>query len=338
MLLSGAEDSLRMRFLQDLLDQASGGDDFDLETFVGDASNPSQWLASAGTAPFLSPRRTVVVRNVLRADPKDFNPSPLPDTALLILVADDETGDSERQRKLDSTRTAWNKKIPTADGIVLDFAIDAKQISEAIRDEAGARGKKVSPRAAELLREMCGGSLSRSMEELEKLVLFASDAGEIRESDIRAVAVASPEWNIFGLIDAITRGDTGASLRQLQILAASNSKVEDVAFSTIFPLMSTQLKMIWQARACIEAGVTVANAPESLTSTFLERPNFAKEQEWKRNRAMATARTLDFDALTKCFTAMSDADARLKGQLPAFSNRETLDRMVLEMVEAVAKR
>ena len=45
-LLSGDEYVPRARTLQTLLEKASGGDDFDLETFVADSSGPTQWFAS----------------------------------------------------------------------------------------------------------------------------------------------------------------------------------------------------------------------------------------------------------------------------------------------------
>ena len=51
---------------------------------------------------------------------------------------------------------------------------------------------------------------------------------------------------------------------------------------------------------------------------------------------MQTARKLDFGAQTKCLQALADADARMKGQLASFSGIETLERMVLQMIEAVA--
>src|SRR5947209_4106815 len=244
-----------MRALRELIEKSAEGDEFDLETFIADASNASQWLASAGTTPFLSPKRTVVVRNILRNnDHKEFSPGQLPETALLILVADDEGGDEDKKKRLETVRKGWESAVTKAKGIVFDFAIDPKQVQEQIREFAEKEKKKMTPRAAELLREMCGGSLSRSLEELEKVIVYAN-ADEIKESDIRAVTIPSPEWNIFKLIDAITRAETGEALRQLQVMVGTNAKIEDVVFRSIFPLLTSQLETIWQARVCIEAGV-----------------------------------------------------------------------------------
>ncbi len=192
-LLSGEEYVPRARTLQLVVEKASAGDDFDLETFVADASGPTQWFAAAGTAPFLSPRRTVVVRNLLRSDAhKDFRPESLPDTALVVLVADEEGGDSDRQRKFDNARKAWEKTVASSGGSVLAFKVDPKELIGAIRAEAESLGKKMSDRAAEALRDMTGGSLSRAQEELEKLALYVGHEAQIREQDVREAAVASP--------------------------------------------------------------------------------------------------------------------------------------------------
>jgi hypothetical protein len=66
-MLSGDEENPRRRSLTALMDAARpGGDDYDLETVEAESSPPHQWIASAGTTPFLAERRTVVVRHLLR--------------------------------------------------------------------------------------------------------------------------------------------------------------------------------------------------------------------------------------------------------------------------------
>src|SRR5258708_539198 len=102
-LISGDESALRRLALERIL-AAVGiqADDFDLQTFEGD-SDPIDWTAAAGTSPFLADRRVVIVRHLLRCDPdraKGGVLKGLPKSALLILLADDENGDEDRQRRL----------------------------------------------------------------------------------------------------------------------------------------------------------------------------------------------------------------------------------------------
>src|SRR5687768_17322755 len=92
-MLSGDEDALRTRALQELMAAATMEDDFDLQVMDAGDSSPMEWSASAGTTPFLSSRRTVVVRHLLRLDGIDTRGwGDLPETALMILVADEEGG------------------------------------------------------------------------------------------------------------------------------------------------------------------------------------------------------------------------------------------------------
>jgi DNA polymerase-3 subunit delta len=337
-LLSGEEYVPRARTLQILVESASGGDHLDMETFVADSSSPTQWFASAGTTPFLSPRRTVVVRNVLRSDAhKDFNFASLPESALILLVADEEAGDSERQRKFDNSRRAWEKSASAAGASVIAFNVDPKEVLSSIKAEAQTLGKKINDRAAETLRDMTGGSLSRAQEELEKLALYVGEEQQIRDQDVKSVAVASPEWNVFRLVEAMTRGDAGEALRQIKVMVGNNARVDDIALRSILPTLTTQFRLLWQARICIEAKASVHAIPAEVAALFPERPNFAREPEWKQKRIMFAAQSLPFEALTICIEAMADADSRLKGLLPSFSAIDTLERLALEMIGAVQK-
>src|SRR5471030_1348080 len=103
-LLEGEEEAWRQTALQELLAAAQiQRDDFDLQTFSADESKPKDWFAAAGTSPFLADRRTVIVRHLLRLGIEELTgtkPKELPPTALVILVADDETGDDNKQARL----------------------------------------------------------------------------------------------------------------------------------------------------------------------------------------------------------------------------------------------
>ena len=95
-MITGDESALRRLALDHILESIGiQSDDFDLQSYEGD-SDPVDWVASAGTSPFLADRRVVVVRHLLRCDPdrgKSVSFKGLPSTALLILIADDENGD-----------------------------------------------------------------------------------------------------------------------------------------------------------------------------------------------------------------------------------------------------
>jgi DNA polymerase-3 subunit delta len=341
-LIAGDEDILRREALAGMMSAVGlQPDDFDLELFAGDASNPADWAASAGTSPFLAERRTVIVRHLLRCDPEklkgtDFGK--LPPTSLLILVADEEGGSDEKAQRTKTQRKVWEKVVTAAGGTVLACDSNPKTLRESIKKRAAEMGKSISDKAIETLGEMTGGSLSRALDELDKVYLYTSGQEQIRESDVRTVVVPSRDWNVYKMVDSILAGEVAEALRQLRVLVGSATKAEDAAFSRILPTVGRQLRMLWQARLCIDANCAPGNAPESIRALFPDKPNLAAEPPYRQGAVMSTARRISLERLERCFEILADTDARLKGALDGFSGIETLERMVLEMAEATSAR
>ena len=336
-LVVGDEELLRRRAIEGLLQAAEvEKDDFDLQGFEADDARPEDWIAAAGTSPFLAARRTVIVRHLLRRDPEEVREgalASLPETGLLILVADEETSENLAKRA-----KSWKKVVEKAKGAVIDCDADPKKAAEAIRPELSRLGKTMSSAAAATLVEMTGGSLSRATDELEKLALFVGDEGRIDEAAVRAVVVPSREWNVFAMTDSILDANVSEALRHLRILVGSAAKAADTAHSSILPMTSRSLRMTWQARVCLDEGRSPVDASPEARATFPEKPNLARESSWRQNRVMASARKTTLPALAKCLTILADTDSRLKGALPGFTPIDSLERMVLEMVEALKKR
>jgi len=340
-MLSGDEGALRRRALAETLAAAGiASDDIEIAHLEGSVAT-NEWLGQACTAPFLSEKRVVIVRNMLRSEaPADFGAqcASLPAYALLILVADEETGDDNRQSRLKTVRTQWEKAVTAGNGRVEKFEVSPKEVQDAIRKEAERLGKKISERCTQLLAEMTGGSLSRAIEELEKLAIYVGDADTLREEDVRNAVVPSRDWNVFKLCDAIVRDDASEAIRQLRILVESPQRAEEAAFRSILPMLSRQFRLLWQARACVEAGTSVQNAPPEVRAAFPARPNLGSEQPYRQSALLSAARGASFDKLSKCFALVADADARLKGLLPAYSGMETLESAVLGMSALFSRR
>ena len=335
-LVVGDEELLRRRAVEGLLGAAGiEKDDFDLEGFEGDETGPETWIASAGTAPFLAAKRTVIVRHLLRREPDDLRDgalASLPETALLILVADEESSEGLQKRA-----KAWTKAVEKAKGAVIDCSADPKRAMEGLKPELERVGKRMSSAAAAALVEMTGGSLSRATDELEKLALYVGDAERIDEAAVRAVVVPSREWNVFAMIDAVFDANVPEALRNLRILVGTAAKAADVGHSSIIPLTARSLRLTWQARVCLDAGRSPGDAPPEIRATFPEKPNLAKEPPYRQSRVMAAARKTTLPALARCLGVLADTDSRLKGALPAHSPIDTLERMVLEMAEALRR-
>ncbi len=341
LLFTGDESALRDRAFESLLAAAEvHKDDFDLQNFDGDSSLPMDWYNAASTAPFFADRRTVIVRHLLRCEPdkaKAIDFGNLPESSLLILVADDEGGSDDKVARAKTAAKNWEKVVTKASGHVASFVADMKQSCTAVRAEIAVSGKTISEKALDALIEMTGSSLSRALDELVKLLLYIGDQDQIRESDVRQVVIPSREWNVFKLVDAIVGGNVPEALTQLRTLIGNVSKAEDAAFRSILPMMARQIRLLWQARLLVEANCGLHDVPDSILASLPEKPNILKET-YRARALLQGARKTSLPQLAECLDILSDTDARLKGILTSFSAQETLERMVLDMAEALTRR
>lgn len=329
-MLTGDEDGLRRRALGQIIERATSDGDFDLQTFEAGESRPADWIGAAGTAPFISERRTVVVRHLLRADAAEAGRFSLPSYSLLVLVPDDEMGDEQRQRRLAVSRKAWEATVAASGGAVLAYNSDPRGARTHLKKEIENRGKTIGGPALDLLVEMTGGSISRGVEEIETLDLYVGEAKQITEADVRAAVVPSREWQVFRLIEAVISKNPTEALGQLRLLVVSPVRADEAAYRNVLPQMSRQFRLLWQARVCVQRGGAIEDAADC----FIDNPNFAKLSDYPQRKLLAAARNTDLAAIARNLQRIADADARLKGLLPGYSAIETLERMVLEMIEA----
>lgn len=344
LLLSGAEDVLRREALAEIRSQLGDDDGFDTESFVAGEIDPQNWMASAGTLPFLAQRRTVFVRHLLRLDPKDTLASieasmiGLPGSSLLVLVADDEPGDDERQRTLDRRRTAWEAGVKKVQGYVFDPKTDTKELHRMVRDRLAESGLTLSDRALSSLIEMTGGSLGRALEEADKLRLYVEPGATVQAGDVQAVVVPSRDWNVYRLVEAIVSGHLGQAMQQLRNLVGSSNKADSAAFQQIFPTLSSQFKLIWQARLCQEARCSPQAPSDEVRPLLPMKGDISKEREWRIRPAVFAAKRLDLPRLADCLDVLAEADARMKGQGASFSAIETLEQTVMRLVAIAESR
>lgn len=333
-LLYGAE-SILMRRAMDEVIQASGvaPDDMELETFMGDSVSPRDWVAAAGTVPFLAERRVVVVRNVGRADPKDLSLESLkglPETALLVLIGDEEAGSDDKSKKSETSIRNFAKLVKDAKGGCFEFKVDSKAAAGFVKVEVEKLGKNISTSAANLLVEMTGGSAGRALQEVEKLVLYAS-GNRISEREIKDVVVPSREWNVFNLIDSAISGNVGVALRQLQTVLTNKSKVEDIAFANIFPLFARQFRFLWQARAFIETGGSPDSPSPEMAQLYSGKAALASQSDFVKNGVMRQAKQVSFEGLARAMALLEETDGKLKGQGASFTGVDTLEQFLIRL-------
>jgi DNA polymerase-3 subunit delta len=262
----------------------------------------------------------------------------LPKTALLVLVADDETGDDERQSRLQTVLKRWTDIVAEAGGHVAADQSSPEKVMAQVRTAAKAMGKHLTPSSASLLVEMTGGSATLALGELTKVVAYTGEREAIQDSDVRAVVVAEQDYNVYQLVDAIVAGDAGTALRQLRTLVTRKDKIEGQAFARIFPTIARQFRLIWQARLCLDADCRASNPSATVLAMLPSKPRIHEEREWQQKRAVQAARRLSLAQIRRVFSELTTADARIKGMEASYSTNEAVEEMVLRLATVCRSR
>ena len=347
-LLSGSDTYARNRAYQQILESA-GGEPEETEQYRADSKDPLTWCANVSTAPFFSQRRIAIVKAIRRCNlekiwdatidkqhPLVAMLAALPDTSLLLLVDDDESVQDFGNRD-NSILKQWTKAVTLAGGTCLQFQIDPAKTVELIRARAKDLGKKISARAASVLSEMVLGNPDLAMAELEKAVLYVGESEEVREDDIRAVAIADHEYNVFWLVDAMISGNANKAMAQFQKLCAQTQKVEEQIFPRVFPTLQTEIRKIWAAKLCLDQGCSAVNPPPEM-GKWLPTKRLSSDRDFVQEKVQRAARRLDFWTLEQCLVQIVDADSEIKGQKAGVSPIESFERMTLELCRLCSSR
>lgn len=347
--IGGEDSAARVAALKAVL-EASRADDTETESFSADSKDIESWLAAACTMPFFSDRRVVIVRNIGRFDPEDKWDAPInkshpavglftsvPESSLMLLVHDDDTGAEDRQRRQATVAGQWSKLVDHAGGKSLKFDVDLSQTPGLVRSRAKELGKKISEPAVSALIEMVAGKPSLALAEVEKLALYVGDEPEIRERDVRESVAADTEYNVFRLIDAIVGGQTGEALTQIRTMFGQTTDLQGQAFPRVFPILTGQLRTLWQARFLLDSG-TNPSRPGSEVEAWLPSKRLSSEPDWKRDKTLRLARRLTLGQIGECLSLLVRADAELKGALPAAGAGESIERLTLDMCRVCATR
>jgi DNA polymerase-3 subunit delta len=171
-----------------------------INRYEGYSCNPLEIIDMAETMPFLSDKRVILVENsgffkngcaelaeYLKASSE---------TSILIFV--EKEVDKRKDIYKSLSKAGFEIDCSTQDDDMLKKWIASKFLGE---------GKKISPRAQTVLLDRVGTDMSNLSTEIEKLVCYAIDRGEITEEDINAVCANYLTSRIFAMTDAISAQD-----------------------------------------------------------------------------------------------------------------------------------
>lgn len=333
-LVSGDDTAARLDCLRKLASLATAEGEMETEHVIADDRPVGDWFGSVGTAPFFSEYRTLVVRNLGRVSYDKAYAAwlrDLPETARLVLVADEESGEEDKQRRVKAAVDGWSKAVKDSGGVVLSYEVPKKEVPSLVAARAKEMGLKINRATADLLVEMVGRRADAAFAELDKLSLMV-DAGEtITPDHVRQMVTPDPEYNVFRLAQAVIEGSRGEALRQLNAQLGHAKDLTTEALTRVFPVLVRQVKLVWQARAAIELGVNFGHPNAALDACLLENPSLKSSPSWSQEQVVRMARKTTFKRLATCYFEVARAEAQLKGQEAGASQMETLEQMVLRM-------
>ena len=202
-LLYSSEDFLLYEALSMIKERNQDINVFNFEVFdmsSSDDSLPMEEIVDIlNTLPFMSSRKTVVIKNVQKLSKKDmknlenYMASPSPSSLLIMLY-------ERTSPKLFEMSGLKNIKV-------ISLNINEKDIPLWIKDRSKKKGIELTDRAVEYLISFIGTDLGMLYAEIEKLSSW--ETGRIFDvDDIKGVVYAGVEYSAFDLVNALMNKDT----------------------------------------------------------------------------------------------------------------------------------
>jgi len=311
--LTGDEDFLKrqVQAALKLLVLGDGDESFGLSSYPGDKAEFSSVRDELATAPFLAPRRLVLVE---AADPFVTKYRP----ALEKYVAEPaSTGVLVLDVKSWPATTRLAKLLGDGVTITCKAPPSAKLAPWCVQWVAAQHGKQLTVAASQLLVDLIGPEMGQLSQELTKLAIYAGNAVRIDVGDVDALVGRNRGADTFKIFNAI---GAGKSAEALAILDELFHQGDDAL--AILGAFSWQLRRLAQAARLCQQGLSLPAAMDRLGI-----PEWAArscEQQLKHLGARRAERLYDW---------LLENDLGMKGGsgLPA---RLQLERLVVRLARS----
>lgn len=328
-LLAGDDDFRKQRELDSLLASLVAPDfaDFDLEHMEGNTATADRIMAGLGIPPFSSARRVVLVKyaNKMDEDEQKKLASQLakaPATGCLILVSPAPERADGKPRKGSEVIGDLSRAVRKVGRVIRvgeergrEKTDNARRFAQSLFAEAG---KKIDSATLAAFLQRAGTDFSVLSTEARKLIDYSGDSATITAADVAKVTSETPEEKVFKLVDAIGAKKSADAMRLLDELFETGDKPEGQS-PKVLANIARQLRLIWQTKMLVSAGVTVFkkdSVPSDLRALLPSNPNvldLIARQDWQRDRLKAQAARFTREQLMRSFDAIAKADAMLKG-------------------------
>jgi DNA polymerase-3 subunit delta len=342
-LLSGSEQQLKRDLLAQIRHEAqaaSPGEEPSWEVLDGPSATVRDVLARCQTGALFGGARVVVIREADRMD-EDVQKEvakaakPLPAGVAVVLV----TGEGRDRRKPD-VRAPLRKAIEEH-GLVIDCP--AMKEAEAVAwviGQAKKLGKKIEPAAArKLVDQKVGTGLGELETEVEKLALFVGDLEVIAASHVDEVTTRLVEEDIFRLLDAVGRRESGHAVAIVRGLLREKRE----SAGGVFWRLAQGVRELWQMKLLSERGWRPGQEPDEESAALLPQdPRKNALARFTGRRAFLAARTaqqanaMTWAQLTHAVQALHGCDLAMKGIRGKVADDEAaLELLVIQLCTGI---
>ncbi|HVM70958.1 MAG TPA: DNA polymerase III subunit delta [Anaerolineales bacterium] len=276
---------------------------------------------AVNAAPFLAPRRLVVLAHPLAAFPSAQARKKFTDlldkaqpTTLIVLVEAEELKRDHWLLKWAASREETGTSQAGGRADVHAYNLPKRwEMPRWIESEARKQGGKIEPDAAARLAEMVGEDTRIAAQELTKLLTYVNYQQPIRLLDVEKVSIVSAQGSIFELVDALGQNDGRKAQRILHQLLENEEAFE------LWGMVIRQFRLLLQARELLDERATAAEIQRSLGL-----------HEFVAQKVSQQAGRFSISALEKIYHKLLEIDEAAKtSQVPLDL---ALDTLIVELV------
>lgn len=264
-LITGTEDYLQQELRQTFMERMKADDleELNFMSFDMEESTLDQVVGEAESMPFFGDYRMVFVEKpyFLTGEKKSSAPeqdvdallnylkTPLDSTVLVIWAS---------YPKLDA-----RKKITKAlkkQAVVIDAApLQEGDLRNFLQRYISNEGAKISREAFDLFLRLTDFDLSKAMNELNKLLLFAGEGGTITLQQVEDLVPKTLEHNVFELTEQVLKGNAAKAYQTYEELHIQGE--ETIKLNAI---LISQVRLLLQTKILQKIGYQQANIAETL--------------------------------------------------------------------------
>lgn len=190
------------------------------------------------------------------------------------------------------------KAVKAAAGEIHEFeAPKAREMPRVLVAEAQQLGFRLDPAAARMLVERMGANHSRLRHELERLLVWAGEGGEVSASDLDAMIADTSEAAVWALSDALLERDPAKALGIGERLISQGENVTGLIYG-----LASRLRKACAAAAQLEQGMP----PKQVESGLGMHPYAAKQ-------LVARLRDTEVKDLQDATVALADLEVWCRG-------------------------